>query len=111
MPAASYDITIERGADYSLPLVFKDGNGTPLNIIAATFKAQIREAAEGNVILATFTVTVDGETPGRVVISLTGSQTADLDFASGVYDLFMSNAGISYRMVAGNVTITPTVTR
>ena len=109
--AATHNITIDQGATFSLPLVFKDASNVAINLTDVTFAAQIRPSADSKTILASFTVTKDPLTTGRAVLSLTDEQTGALTFGTAVYDLLGTKAGVKTRYIQGTVTLSPQVTR
>jgi hypothetical protein len=42
MPAATYNLTIEQGATFSLPFTVADSSGTPINFSGITTKMDSR---------------------------------------------------------------------
>ena len=129
MAAAHYDITIDQGALYTLPLTFfapsSSVNPTlvPVDLTGYTAAAQIRDDYNNANILAQFSVTFSGSTPltgsvssnGSLVLSLLGSQSAVLPSGlRGVWDLFLYPNGDTdqaQRMLEGTAWIRPRVTR
>jgi len=110
MPAASYDITIEQGADWSRSIFMTTASGTAINVAGTTFSAQIRQYPSGTVATA-FTVTVPSAAGGEVLMSLSSARTLAVPTAGAKYDLFMvTSAGISTKLLAGAVTLIPRIT-
>jgi len=121
MPAANYNLTIEQGATFSLPLQFLQSDGvTPVNLTGYTFAAKLRLSASDPNVLATFTTTVTPLT-GSVVLSLTATETAGLTvepsgtavrkITTAAWDLEMTVGSTKYRVMQGIAKISPEVTK
>ena len=71
----TYNITLQRRADYSVLLQFKDSTGTVINLTGYTAYAQVWN--EGRTTkYADFSVAYTNRTNGQITISLTDTQTA-----------------------------------
>jgi hypothetical protein len=71
----TYNITLQRRADYSVLLQFKDSTGTVINLTGYTAYAQVWN--EGRTTkYADFAVAYTNRTNGQITISLTDTQTA-----------------------------------
>jgi nitrogen fixation protein FixH len=109
---ATVNLTIEQGNTWSASLTFTDGTGTAINLTGYTFTAQIRPSYSSSTVTATFTCTVTDAIHGVVTLSLTSDQTAALPAPfTGQWDLWMSSPATALRIMAGNVTVVPRVTR
>jgi nitrogen fixation protein FixH len=111
---ATVHLTIEQGSTWSASLTFTDGNNQPIDLTPYIFKAQIRPAYSSTTVTATFTCTVTDAIHGVMTLSLTSDQTAALPAPfTGQWDLWMSTASpaTALRVMAGNVTVVPRVTR
>jgi hypothetical protein len=112
MAAPIYNIEINQGESFSIGLLFKDASNVAINLTTATILCQIRPSAESNKIIAAFTVTKDTAVTGRVVLSLTASQTQQLEFTQAEYDVLVTfSSGTKLRAVQGAVTLSKQVTR
>lgn len=112
MPAGKYNIIIEQGADFQLSLVLKQGNNLPYNLTGATGLAQLRLTPESTVVLATFTI--EFETPrtdGKIKLSIPAATTSTFTFFKAVYDLYITNSGITKRLLEGDVVLSKAVSR
>ena len=107
--AIKANLVIDQGADYStsVSLTDEDGNIVPLNNY--TVSAQIRKTYSSSDSFS-FTAVVREEL-GEISLSLTDTQTANITAGRYVYDVFITNSGITSRIVEGIVTVTPRVTR
>lgn len=116
MTAAVYNITVEQGATFTLNLVYKDNNATPINLTGYTARMQIRRNYNAVTPLATFTtengrITL-GTTNGAVAVTGEAALTASLTGRVAVYDLeLIAPSGVVTRLIRGSVTIIPEVTK
>ena len=71
----TYNITLQRRADYSVLLQFKDGSDAVIDLTGYTAYAQVWN--EGRTTkYADFTIAYTNRTNGQITISLTDTQTA-----------------------------------
>lgn len=119
MPAATYDILIEQGSVFTLDLVYKDGNGIPINLTNYEARMQVRQkyASPDPAALSLSTsdnsITLGGAL-GTIHIEATSELTAALTIRKGVYDLELvppQGEDKAFRLIEGAVTISPEVTR
>lgn len=71
----TYNFSLQRRADYSTLLQFKDSTGTAIDLTGYTVYAQAWDKARSTKY-ADFTVAYTDRTNGQVTISLTDTQTA-----------------------------------
>jgi hypothetical protein len=88
---------------------------TPVSLASFTARMQIRATADATDTLESLTssagITLD-DTEHTVTITISATDTAAYDFTSGVYDLeLVSDGGVVTRLLEGNVTVLPEVTR
>lgn len=85
----TYNISLQRRADYSVRLQFKDGNNAAIDLTGWTVIAQVWDRARSNKY-ADFAVAYTNRATGTVDISLTDDQTAT--FADELYyDVLLVN--------------------
>lgn len=117
MAAGIYNITIEQGADFSLPLTWRDGSNTIVNVTGYSARMQIRESYESDDTIVSLSSAVDGGitlggAAGTIVVSIPAAITSKMPYTSAVYDLEMvSVTGAVTRLVQGDVYISREVTR
>ena len=70
----TYNMTVQRRADHSIQLVFKDNNDTAINLTGFTVAAQVWDEPRSNKY-ADFAVTYTNRATGTVDIALTDTQT------------------------------------
>ena len=112
MSAGTYNLVIDQGSDFALDLVVKQA-GTALNLSNYSGRAQLRTSHSSSSIAATFTVTVTNAANGALKMQLPGSTSKNIAAGQYVYDLeiFTANDSIVKRIIQGDVTLTPEVTR
>lgn len=127
LPIAEADICIFQGATFSQTLFYETGTpSTPVNLTGYSAKMQIRSSHKSKVVILELSTTTGGGN-GRITLGTNGdfstgainlfisaSDTAQLsvcDEIKPVYDLELINGSIVTRILQGNVTIAPEVTR
>lgn len=85
----TYNFTLQRRADYSVTLQFKDGDSVAIDLTGWTVEAQAWNKAR-TTKYADFSVTYTNRSTGTVAIALTDEQTAT--FPDEVYyDVLLTN--------------------
>ena len=112
MSAGTYNLVIDQGSDFALDLVIKQG-GTALNLSNYSGRAQLRTSVDASSVSATFSVTVTNAANGALKMQLPAATSSGISAGQYVYDLeiFTANDSIVKRIIQGDVTITPEVTR
>lgn len=85
----TYNISLQRRADYSITLQFKDSTDTAINLTGWTVAAQAWNQAR-TTKYGDFTVTYTNRSTGTVAIALTDDQTATLP-NEAYYDVLLTN--------------------
>jgi hypothetical protein len=87
----TYNFTLQRRADYSLDLQFKDSNDAVIDLTGYTVYAQAWN--EGRTTKsADFTVTYTNRSNGQISLSLTDTQTAEFPDELR-YDVLLEDSG------------------
>lgn len=117
MAARVYNILIEQGATFRMPLIWRDLAGNSLVAENSTARMQLRSTHASAVVLMELTtenggIAIDHLT-GRITATGSAALTEDLAApAKGVYDLEVQDpAGVVTRLVEGCARISPEVTR
>lgn len=112
MSAGTYNLVIDQGSDFALDLVIKEA-GTALNLSNYSGRAQLRTSVDASSASASFSVTVTNAANGALKMQLAAATSAALTAGQYVYDLeiYTANDSIVKRIIQGNVTLTPEVTR
>jgi hypothetical protein len=107
--ATNKNLTIDQGASFITYAQYIDILKTPISLVGYDIRAQLRKSYySANVV--SFTAALANEANGNISISLTASQTANLD-GRYVYDITANTANTTIRIQEGIVTVNPGVTR
>lgn len=118
MTPATYDLTetegraIRKGRDVSIPIQMRvKGTTTPINLVGCSVRAQIREMRHrDSVLIVEFTAVITDAVNGRLSLTLTDAQTADITQTKGFWDLAIRSAGgLDYNYCEGKVQFLETV--
>ena len=109
--ASISNIFIDQGATFTTTVTVSDANGDAVNLSGYSVAAQIRKSFLSSSATA-FTASISNASAGEITISLTDSQTTSLESGRYVYDvLITASGGTKTRVVEGQVTVNPSVTR
>jgi hypothetical protein len=93
MAASKYDFAIEQGTSFKLSLIYKDANGTPVNltdwcarIVWKTNTGIIQTFSSDNIDHSVYKFTID-DTHGKLTLLLPVSTTNGFNFNTAKYDL------------------------
>ena len=86
----TYNITLQRRADYSITLQFKDSNDAAIDLTGWSVAAQAWNQARSTKY-ADFAVTYTDRSTGTIAIALTDEQTATFP-SEAYYDVLLTNA-------------------
>lgn len=121
MSAAKLDLKIEQYAtftvDFQVGTPSVDGQSTvPDNITGLVPRMQVRATADANEILVDLNVgngriKVLSPTEGKLQLSLSATDTANLHWSEAVYDLVLVGQYGTRRLLEGTVRVSPGVTR
>ena len=111
MAAGKYDFTLEQGTTFSREITVQD-SGSAMNLTGYTPRMQMRSTHDSSTIALTFTATVSNASQGKISLTATDTVTSAVEEGIYVYDLEIeSSGGTVTRLMEGNVTVTPEVTR
>ena len=109
--ASISNIFIDQGATFTTTVTVTDSNGDAVNLSGYSVAAQIRKTFLSSSATA-FTASISNASSGESTISLTDTQTTALEAGRFVYDvLITASGGTKTRVVEGQVTVNPSVTR
>ena len=109
--ASISNIFIDQGADFTTTVTVTDSNGDTVSLAGYSAAAQIRKSYSSSTSTA-FTTSISNASGGEITITLTDTQTAALDAGRYLYDvLITASGGDKTRVVEGQVTVNPSVTR
>jgi hypothetical protein len=126
MSAGRYDIVLEQGATFDLPLRYLDSVGTPVNLTGYSARMQVREAPD-SVLLVEFNsaLTANGAifmngaaedrsdgANGNIRVFMSAANTSALPRFSGRYDLeLVDSSSYTIRLLEGQFRVEPEITR
>jgi|TARA_R110002074_G_scaffold1229_3_gene7367 hypothetical protein len=112
MSAGTYNLVVDQGSSFALDLIIKQ-SGAALNLTNYTGRGQLRTSHSAGSTAASFTVTKTNASGGALKIELSPATTAGLAAGQYVYDLeiYTANNAIVKRILQGDLTLTPEVTR
>ena len=109
--ASISNIFIDQGATFTTTVTVTDANGDAVNLSGYSVAAKIRKTFLSSTATA-FTATISNASSGEITISLSPTQTTALEAGRFVYDvLITASGGTKTRVVEGQVTVNPSVTR
>jgi hypothetical protein len=115
MTAGRYDLLIEQGATFYLPIDYSDSTGAPIDLTLFTARLQARRTPTAEEIIVEMTTENDritlGGTDGVVTLHMTAAETAVLQPGEYLYDLELASGESVDRMIEGRLTISPEITR
>ncbi len=87
----TYNFTLQRRSDHSIPLLFKDGNDAAINLTGYTVEAQVWDETR-TTKYADFAVTYTDRSAGSISIALTDTQTATFTPDVLKYDVLLTDS-------------------
>ena len=110
MAAGTYNFILEQGATFNRILTVE--NNSAMNLTNYTVASKMRSTHDSGTVVGTFTCTISDATAGEITMQMTNSTTAAIEEGIYVYDLEITNsAGTVTRLMEGNITVNPEVTR
>jgi hypothetical protein len=125
MSAGRYDIVLEQGATFDLPLRYEDSAGG-VNLSGYSARMQVREApasallvefnssltANGAILLSGAAEDREDGANGNLRVFMSAANSAALPRFSGRYDLELSDStGYVIRLLEGQFRVEPEITR
>jgi len=111
MAAGTYNFVLDQGATFTRQLTVKE-NGSAMNLTGYSVASKMRSTHDTSTVAGTFTCTISNASGGIITISMTSSTTANIEEGMYVYDLeITSSGGTVTRLMEGNITVNPEVTR
>ena len=110
MSASTYNISLERNADYSVTLILKDSQGVPIDVTDAYVCGQIKQDYYFPPIEEFI---IDKITPesGVVKLRLEAAQTVRLHPGELKYDILVRYSDWTYqKLLKGTVSVDPNIT-
>lgn len=110
--AAKANIIVDQGTDFSTTITVKNDDGIVIDLAGYTAAAQLRKHYTSETAVDFTTAFESPRSAGLLTISLTRTQTANLESGRYVYDVEVTDsANTRSRLVEGILTVSPQVTR
>ena len=111
MSAGTYNFILEQGATFNRILTLKENNAV-MNLTGYSVAAKLRSTHDSSSVVGTFTCTISDAANGKITMAMTNSTSAAIEEGIYVYDLeITSGTGSVTRLMQGEVTVNPEVTR
>ena len=111
MAAGTYNFILEQGATFTRTLTVQENNSA-MNLTGYSVASKMRSTHDSSTVVGTFTCTISNASGCIITVAMTSSVTAAIEEGIYVYDLeITSGAGIVTRLLQGEVTVNPEVTR
>ena len=105
------NLFIDQGAEFYRTMSVTDSNKAVINLTNCTITAQLRKNYTSSTFVPMVT-TILNVSLGKVSIALSAATTAAITNGQYVYDVELTSVeGKIYRILEGNITISPNVTR
>ena len=112
--AHPYPIKIDQGATWTFSLTYKI-NGTPVNLTGWTASMMVRKNYTDASPVLTLTTENGGialgGSAGTIILTASSTLTSAMPAGTGVYDLELYTGSETRKLLRGDVTIIPEVTR
>jgi hypothetical protein len=107
------NLIIDQGSDFNSTITVEDTVGNALDLTNYSVRGQVRKTYTSNTSFAFVCTKVTPQGPGKIKIQLTPEQTGSMKPGRYVYDVeIVHTSGIPViRVIEGQVTVTPRVTR
>lgn len=107
------NLVIDQGSDFNSTITVEDTIGNPLDLTNYTVRGQVRKTYTSSTSFAFTCTKLTSQGQGKIKIQLTPAQTATMRAGRYVYDVeIVHTTGTPViRVVEGQVTVTPRVTR
>ena len=111
MAAGTYNFILEQGATFTRTLTVQE-NSSAMNLSGYSVASKMRSTHDSGTVVGTFSCTISNASGGVIVMNMNNSTTAGIEEGMYVYDIeITSSAGTVTRLMEGNVTVNPEVTR
>jgi len=111
MAAGTYNFIVEQGATFNRILTVKENNSA-MNLTGYSVASKMRSTHDSSTVVGTFTCTISNASGGEITMSMTSSTSSAIEEGIYVYDLeTTSGSGTVTRLLQGEVTVNPEVTR
>jgi len=126
MAAGRYSFVIEQGATLNLEIQYKDGNGNPIDLTNYGGRMMLRPTILSSTVFLSLSSSLradgtglnfsgsNGATSpmsGSIGLYISSASSSLLNFTSSVYDLEIYSGSTVTRILEGQISLSPEVTR
>lgn len=126
MAAGKYSFTVEQGSTTSFQVVYRDANGTPVNLSGYHARMQIRETIGSSTIIGRLSSSLDADgtglnlsgsagtlplSSGSIGVYISAASSSGFTFDTAVYDLELVTGITVTRLLQGTIKLDKEVTR
>lgn len=110
MPYA--ELNLDQGTTFETTIDLTNDDGTAINVAGYSFSSQIRKSYYSSNATANISTAVLDEANGKIQLSITSANTANIKAGRYLYDLKMTtDENVTSRVIEGIITVSPQVTR
>lgn len=126
MSAGRYDIVLEQGTTFDLPINYSNPDGTSIDLSGYQARMQVREAphtelfvefnsgltSNGFILMSGAVEDREDSANGNLRVYMTAANSSSLPRFRGRYDLeLFDSSGYTIRLLEGQFTVEPEITR
>lgn len=107
---------VDQNTSFVFTVEYKDDSGTPISLVGASAKMQVRDSKGGSKLAFTLSsaqnggIVIDGPN-GKLTVNMNPSQTNKLFYPKASYDIMLTDSnGIKTKLVEGFITLSRSVT-
>jgi len=105
------NLNIDQGAEFFRTMTVVDNNGVVVNLSTYTLVGQLRKSYTATEFIP-LTIEILNAPLGKISIGLSNLVTDTLTINRYVYDVEMTSSSLKkYRILEGNITVSPNVTK
>lgn len=106
---------VDQNTTFTFEIVYKDNNGTPIDLTGASAKMQVRDTKGGSKLAFSLTSPAGGITidpsAGKLTLKMTPTQTNKLFYPKSSYDVMLIDSNSNkIKLVEGFLTLSRSVT-
>jgi len=106
-----FNVFIDQGSTYTVTVEVTDSGGSQFDLTDYTAESQIRKTYTSSAVTASFTTSLNVGA-GTVTLSMTDDTSSTVPAGRYVYDCIITDqSGVKTRILEGQATVTPGVTR
>lgn len=105
--SAELDLHIDQGDSYDNIVTLNDELGSPVNLTGLTITASLKRYYNSTRDYALTATTVSGGADGRILLSITATNTALLVDPRYVYTVYVTTGGKKVRVLYGQAIVSP----